>query len=111
MAPRAVPLAVIADVDTATPKTLYVHADHLDRPVRMSDSGKALVWDAVYRPFGAVVSITGSASLNARFPGAMVPARDRASLQLASALRSEHWTLSAARPARLRRWAVRFRLR
>jgi RHS repeat-associated protein len=27
------------------------------------------VWEAVYRPFGEVVSITGSAALNLRFPG------------------------------------------
>jgi RHS repeat-associated protein len=27
------------------------------------------VWDAVYRPFGEAVSITGTATLNLRFPG------------------------------------------
>jgi RHS repeat-associated protein len=68
MAARAVPLAVIADASTS-PQLLYVHADHLDRPVRMSDGAKALVWDAVYRPFGAVEAITGPAALDARFPG------------------------------------------
>lgn len=68
LAARALPLAVIADVSTS-PQTLYVHADHFDRPVRMSDGAKALVWDAVYRPFGAVEAITGPASLDARFPG------------------------------------------
>ena len=35
----------------------------------MTDASKALVWDAVYRPFGAVETITGSASNNLRFPG------------------------------------------
>lgn len=68
MAARAIPLAVVADVSTS-PQTLYIHADHLDRPVRMSDGSKALVWDAVYRPFGAVETLTGSAVLDARFPG------------------------------------------
>lgn len=68
MAARAIPLAVVADVSTS-PQTLYIHADHLDRPVRMSDGSKALVWDAVYRPFGAVEAITGPAALDARFPG------------------------------------------
>lgn len=29
-----------------------VHADHLDRPVRMTDGGQVVVWDAVYGPFG-----------------------------------------------------------
>jgi hypothetical protein len=46
------PLAVVADVDTATPLLWTVHADHLDRPVKMTDGAKAVVWDAVFRPFG-----------------------------------------------------------
>jgi RHS repeat-associated protein len=29
----------------------YVHADHLDRPIKMTDDTKAVVWDAVFRPF------------------------------------------------------------
>ncbi|WP_158516207.1 RHS repeat-associated core domain-containing protein [Bosea vaviloviae] len=69
IAQRAVPLAVVADVDTASPTTLFVHADHLDRPVRMTNASQALVWDAVYKPYGEVVSITGAATLDARFPG------------------------------------------
>jgi RHS repeat-associated protein len=63
------PLAVVADVDTSTPKLWTVHADHLDRPIRMTDDTKAVVWDAVYQPFGAVYSITGTATNNLRFPG------------------------------------------
>jgi RHS repeat-associated protein len=52
-----------------SPKLWHVHADHLDRPLRMTDGTQAVVWDAVYRPFGEVVSITGSGSNNLRFPG------------------------------------------
>ncbi len=63
------PLTVIADVNTMSPQLWFVHADHLDRPVRMTDGSQAVVWDAVYRPFGGAVSITGSASNNLRFPG------------------------------------------
>jgi RHS repeat-associated protein len=63
------PLAVIADVDTMSPKLWHVHADQLDRPLKMTDGTEAVVWDAVYRPFGEVVSITGSGSNNLRFPG------------------------------------------
>jgi RHS repeat-associated protein len=63
------PLAVVADVDTASPQLWFVHADHLDRPVKMTDGSKAVVWDAVYRPFGEAQSITGSATNNLRFPG------------------------------------------
>jgi RHS repeat-associated protein len=63
------PLAVVADVDTITPKLWYVHADHLNRPARMTDSTRAVVWNAYYWPYGEVRAITGSASLNLRFPG------------------------------------------
>jgi len=35
----------------------------------MTDSTKAIVWDAVYTPFGQVHSITGTATNNQRFPG------------------------------------------
>jgi RHS repeat-associated protein len=64
-----IPLAVFADLDTASPQLYYVHPDHLNRPLRMTDGAQAVVWDAVYKPFGEVYSITGSATLNLRFPG------------------------------------------
>jgi hypothetical protein len=60
------PLAVVADIDTITPKLWYVHADHLNRPARMTDASKAVVWNAYYWPYGEVRSITGSALRNAR---------------------------------------------
>jgi hypothetical protein len=63
------PLAVVAGVGTSTPKLWFVHADHLERPIKVADDTKAVVWDAVYRPFGEVHSITGTASNNLRFPG------------------------------------------
>jgi RHS repeat-associated protein len=43
--------------------------DHLDRPILMADAARTIVWQARYRPFGEVVSITGAASNNLRFPG------------------------------------------
>jgi len=52
-----------------TPNLYYVHADHLNRPIMMTDASKTAVWNASYRPFGEVHSITGSASNNLRFPG------------------------------------------
>ena len=63
------PIAVVDDVDTSSPKTYHVHVDHVHRPVFMTDSTKAKVWEASYLPFGGVNTITGSAALNARFPG------------------------------------------
>ena len=53
----------------SAPGIHYVHADHLGSPQKMTDSTKAIVWDAVYTPFGQVHSITGTATNNQRFPG------------------------------------------
>lgn len=63
------PIAVVADVDTTSPNLYFVHADHLERPLKMTDASKAVVWDAVYNPFGDVNAITGTAANNLRFPG------------------------------------------
>ncbi len=63
------PIAVVDGVNTASPATLMVHVDHLNRPVRMTNSAKASVWDVIYTPWGAFHSATGAQTLNARFPG------------------------------------------
>jgi RHS repeat-associated protein len=63
------PLALPADLDTAAPNLWFVHADHLDRPIRMTDGTKSVVWNAFFLPFGAVDVILGPASNNLRFPG------------------------------------------
>src|SRR5439155_13798915 len=62
------PVAVVSDVAT-TPVIYFVHTDHLKRPIAMSDATKAMVWQAKWLPFGNAQSITGTASLDARFPG------------------------------------------
>ena len=65
-----VPVAVLDGSSTpSNPTLLFVHTDHLSRPELMTNASKAAVWKAIYEPFGAVHSITGSASLQARFPG------------------------------------------
>jgi RHS repeat-associated protein len=63
------PLAVVADVDTMTPHLYFAHSDHLNRPLKMTDGTEAVVWDAVYKPFGEVQSVSGAAANNVRFPG------------------------------------------
>jgi RHS repeat-associated protein len=65
----ATPVALFADLDTASPKLYYVASDHLSRPVMMTDDTKAIVWQATFLPFGAVHTITGSAANDNRFPG------------------------------------------
>jgi len=47
----------------------YIHTDHLDTPVMMTDASGVKVWEIESRPFGDAVSITGTANLNLRFPG------------------------------------------
>jgi RHS repeat-associated protein len=62
------PIALVANVNTS-PTLYFVHTDHLNRPITMTDANKATVWQADYNPFGAVNSIAGSATNNLRFPG------------------------------------------
>lgn len=62
------PIAVIADAG-GTPRTLWVHTDHLERPILMTDANGSVVWQASFLPFGEVRSITGSETLDYRFPG------------------------------------------
>ena len=63
-----IPLAVVDAVNT-TPVILNVHADHLGRPVKMTNAAKASVWDVVFTPWGAPHTLTGAQTLNERFPG------------------------------------------
>ena len=66
------PLAVVANAGTA-PVIWHVHTDQLERPVMMTDDTKAVVWQAIWLPFGGahsiVSTITGPAVLDRRFPG------------------------------------------
>ncbi len=48
---------------------LYVHADHLGSPQKMTDTSQATVWDGVFDPFGEEVAITGLSAMPMRFPG------------------------------------------
>jgi RHS repeat-associated protein len=63
------PLGVVSGVGGPSPQLWMVHVDHLNHPSRMTDAGKAVVWNAVWLPWGGVHAITGAASLDARLPG------------------------------------------
>jgi RHS repeat-associated protein len=65
--PPDLPLAAINVA--ATPVINFVHTDHLGRPTRMTSAAKATVWSAVYKPWGEVQSVTGTAAQNLRSPG------------------------------------------
>jgi RHS repeat-associated protein len=66
-APVDLPLAVVNV--SATPVIYQVHTDHLGRPIRMTDAAKATIWQATWKPWGEVQSITGTVANNLRFPG------------------------------------------
>jgi hypothetical protein len=57
---------VLADAVKIVPNTaedaLYVHADHLGTPQKMTDASAAIVWDATLRPFGEEDAVTGTAT-------------------------------------------------
>lgn len=63
--PSFMPLAVVADVNTTSPKIWFVHPDHLNRPLAMTDENKNVISDS-WLPFGKV---SGTAMTDARFPG------------------------------------------
>lgn len=63
------PLAVVDAVNTMSPRLWFVHVDHLNRPKKMTDATKDSVWDVEWAPWGAPHAITGTATLDARFPG------------------------------------------
>jgi len=58
----------VVDV-SATPVIYFVNVDHLNRPVRITNTANAVAWTATWLPWGGVHAITGTATLNARFPG------------------------------------------
>ncbi len=65
----AMPLAVIADIDTSTPNLNFVHADHLDRPLKMTDASQPSSGTRSTSPFGEVHRHHRHRTNNLRFPG------------------------------------------
>lgn len=63
------PLALVTAASTESPQLLMVHADHLGRPVRLTDATRTTVWAASYDPFGQPWQVTGAVEQNLRFPG------------------------------------------
>ena len=73
------PAMVVDNVNTATPTTLFVHTDHLLRPIRLTDGARATVWQATWSPFGTAHAITGTAHSEPALPRPVLPHRSRAS--------------------------------
>jgi RHS repeat-associated protein len=66
--PVDLPLSVI-DISGTTATISTVHADHLGRPIRMTSWTKATVWQATWKPWGEVQTLSGTNSNNFRYPG------------------------------------------
>jgi RHS repeat-associated protein len=50
-------------------RLFFVHADHLARPQKISDSARTVVWDGVFAPFGEIHAVSGSIVNILMFPG------------------------------------------
>jgi len=55
--------------DPSPEAVYYYHNDHLGTPKAMTDADGVVVWDAVYRPFGEIESLSATVENNFRFPG------------------------------------------
>ena len=67
--PSPLPVGFVTGVNSGAPKLLMAHADHLGRPIRLTDATRATVWSASYDPFGQPWQVTGTVTQNLRFPG------------------------------------------
>jgi RHS repeat-associated protein len=66
---RVVAADAIRLVANTAEDPLFVHADHLGTPRRMTDGARTVVWDHLTRPFGETYSLLGVFENNRRFPG------------------------------------------
>jgi len=62
------PIALIDHVNT-TPALDFIHVDHLNRPILITNATRAPVWSATWKPFGEAYAISGTLTENLRFPG------------------------------------------
>ena len=53
------PLALIDRDAGGAPRTLFIHAGHLDEPLMMTDAAGVIVWEARLEPFGAATVLGG----------------------------------------------------
>jgi YD repeat-containing protein len=63
------PLAAVTDVDTASPRTHYIHTDHLGTPELITQADKTVAWNPTLTPFGELASVAGTLGFDLRLPG------------------------------------------
>ena len=61
-----VPLAMISDIDTVTPKLSYIHTDHQNKQIILTDENRGTVRQVVSTPFGVLASTSGDVGLNTK---------------------------------------------
>jgi len=66
---RVVQADAVKIVPNTAEDALYVHADQLGTPRKLTDPTGAVVWDASLTPYGLEDSIAGTETLDSRFPG------------------------------------------
>jgi RHS repeat-associated protein len=65
----------IAVIDPGSPSTTYyVHTDHLNRAVAMSDANKDFVASYVWNAYGGLSTYSGTGNIDLRFPGQLMQA-------------------------------------
>ena len=85
-APVDLPLALVTAVNTATPVLSMVHADHLGRPIRMTNAARAIVWQGGLQPFRRALQPLRLNREQPALPRPVLPHRNRPGLQLAPPL-------------------------
>lgn len=68
------PLAVIDPNGSGGDNVSYVHADHLNCPIALTDASKTVVAAFTWLPFGRSYTSSGTVGLDLRFPGQMLQA-------------------------------------
>jgi len=63
------PLSVVTDVGTASPRTHYIHTDHLGTPKMITRDDKTVAWKPTLTPFGELASVAGTLGFDLRLPG------------------------------------------
>jgi hypothetical protein len=56
-------VGAVDGVNTASPTMMYVHVDHLYRPVKMTANDKTSLWDAGWTPWGTATMLPSDIDL------------------------------------------------
>ncbi len=69
MTPIAQWNSTLPGANTSTDELLYILTDHLNAPVKLVDTAKAVKWDRVRTPYDETATLSGNKQTNLRLPG------------------------------------------